>query len=159
MHCFLLSCFFSIVYAPMNTGGCWAPRASTVAKPMTHGDGAGATGDVVAHLRWRCPAHPTDLLCNFAEAWRLVCGRLRATPLPWRHEHRHPRQPRPADLGSAMHFGLFACTGSVLRRPLATAEQKRAVSSSYRYTGTEYGIPVLMISESLISLSELIMHA
>ena len=26
-------------------------------------------------------------------------------------------------------------------------------------TGTEYGIPVLMISESLISLSELIMHA
>ena len=39
-----------------------------------------------------------------------------------------------------------------------TAEQKRAVSSSYRYTGTEYGIPVLMISESLISLSELIMH-
>ena len=62
-------------------------------------------------------------------AWSAAVPEL--PPLPWRHQHRHPRQPRPADLGSAMHFWDFACAGSVLGRP--DGGSARAVYLTYTY--------------------------
>ena len=86
-------------------GGCSAPSA--VAKPLTRGDGAGATGALPTHRWWRRPAQATDLPRNFADAWRLVCGRSRASPATVAPSASPSAPPRPADLGSvACIFGL-----------------------------------------------------
>ena len=72
-----------------------------------------------------------------------------------RHSAAETDDPRAAETDDEM---LPCCPGGCSHG--RTKEGCKLVHRSFIiYTGTEYGISVLMISESLISLSELIMHA